>query len=117
MATGSFVNVHKTGDGEEFAEDNLLLDDGQSDPVLYKINIAAWNSHRSALHFAVLSGNVEVVKLLCQEFAADVLTPVKFGDGSNNDGRAAIITLVLALALPIEKATMMAETLINPGAT
>ncbi|KAK8027172.1 Ankyrin repeat protein [Apiospora marii] len=117
IATGSFVKVRETGGEKETAEDNLLLDDDASDPDFYKIDIAAWDSHCSALHFAVLGGHVEVVKLLCQEFAADVLAPVKFGDGSNNDGRAAILTLALALALPIEKATMMAETLISLGAT
>ncbi|KAK7970707.1 hypothetical protein PG996_000861 [Apiospora saccharicola] len=98
VATGSFVKVHKTGVGKENPEDNLLLEDDPSDPDFYKIDIAAWDSHCSALHFAVLGGHIEVVKLLCQEFAADVLSPVKFGDGSNNDGRAAILTLVLALS-------------------
>ncbi|KAK8874319.1 ankyrin repeat protein [Apiospora arundinis] len=117
VATGSFVKVRKTGNGEERAEDNLPLDDDPNDPDFYKIDIAAWDSHCSALHFAILGGHIEVVQLLCQEFAADVLSPVKFGDGSPNDVRAAILTLVLALALPAEKATKMAETLISLGAT
>ncbi|KAK7951449.1 uncharacterized protein PG986_007177 [Apiospora aurea] len=118
VATGSFIKVRKAGDGKESTEDSLLpLDDDPSDPDFYKIDIAAWDSHCSALHFAILGGHTEVVKLLCQEFAADVLSPVKFGDGPNNDARAAILTLVLALALPIEKATKMAETLLGLGAT
>lgn len=117
VATGSFVKVHTKGDGKESTDDNLLVDDDPSDPDFYDVDIAAWGSHCSALHFAILGGHVEVVNLLCQEFAADVLSPVKFGGGSDNDVRAAILTLVLALALPIEKATMMAETLISLGAT
>ncbi|KAK8056279.1 hypothetical protein PG993_001506 [Apiospora rasikravindrae] len=118
VATGSFVKVRKSGDGKENTEDSLIpLDDDPSDPDVYRIDIAAWDSHCNALHFAILGGHTEVVKLLCQEFAADVLSPVKFGDGSNNDVRAAILTLVLALALPIEKATKMAGTLLGLGAT
>jgi hypothetical protein len=58
-----------------------------------------------------------VVKLLCQEFGADPLIPVKIGDGSYNNPNLAILTLVLALALPIEKAARMSETLLSLGAT
>ncbi|KAK8125105.1 uncharacterized protein PG998_000864 [Apiospora kogelbergensis] len=117
VATGSFVKVRKTSDGRENAKDTLPLDDDLSDPDFYKIDVAAWDSHCSALHFAILGGHIEVVQLLCQEFAADVLNPVKFGDGSQNDVRAAILTLVLSLALPIEKATKMTDTLVSLGAT
>ncbi|KAK8049555.1 hypothetical protein PG994_011285 [Apiospora phragmitis] len=92
IATGSFVKVRKTGDETQTTEDNPPLDDDPSDLDFYKIDIAAWDSHCSALHFAILGGHIEVVKLLCQEFAADVLSPVKFGgDGSDTDVRAAIL--------------------------
>lgn len=58
-----------------------------------------------------------MVKLLCQEFGADPLLPIKIGDGSYNHPNAAILTLVLSLALPVEKAVRMCETLLSLGAT
>lgn len=58
-----------------------------------------------------------MVKLLCQEFGADTLLPVKIGDGSYGNANAAILTLVLALVLPVEKAVRMCETLLSLGAT
>ncbi len=58
-----------------------------------------------------------MVKLLCQEFGADSLLPIKIGDGSYSNPNAAILTLVLALALPLEKAVRMCETLLSLGAT
>lgn len=58
-----------------------------------------------------------MVKLLCQEFGADALLPVKIGDGSYGNQKAAILTLVLALALPLDQAARMCETLLSLGAT
>jgi hypothetical protein len=58
-----------------------------------------------------------VVKLLCQEFGADPLLPVKFGDESYSNPNSAILTLVLALAIPVDKAVRMSETLLSLGAT
>lgn len=88
----------------------------QNDPDYYTIDTVAWDTKCSALHLAILGGHCEVVKLLCQEFGADPLLPVKLNDGS--DGyNAAILTLVLALALPVEKAVRMSETLLSLGAT
>lgn len=58
-----------------------------------------------------------MVELLCQEFGADPLLPIKFSDGPYGNANAAILTLVLALALPVEKAVRMCETLLRLGAT
>lgn len=58
-----------------------------------------------------------MVKLLCQEFGSDSLLPIKIGDGSYGNPNTAILTLVLALALPLEKAIRMCETLLDLGAT
>ncbi|KAI1764033.1 ankyrin [Hypoxylon sp. FL1150] len=113
--TGSFVKVSKEDEAKD--EDVMILDDDQSEPDFYKIDIVAWDSKCSPLHLAILGGHCEVVKLLCQEFGADVLLPVKFGDGSYSNPNIAILTLVLALALPVDQAVRMAETLLGLGAT
>ncbi|KAI1375583.1 ankyrin [Hypoxylon crocopeplum] len=113
--TGSFVKVSKNDETKK--DEVVALDDDQDDPDFYKIDAVAWDSKCSALHLAILGGHCEVVKLLCQEFGADVLLPVKFGDGSYSSPNVAILTLVLALALPVDKAVRMAETLLSLGAT
>lgn len=46
-----------------------------------------------------------------------MLLPVKIGDGTYQNPNNAILTLVLALALPVDKAVRMAETLLSLGAT
>ncbi|KAI1776724.1 ankyrin [Hypoxylon cercidicola] len=112
--TGSFVKVSKD---ETEDKDAMVLDDDHNEPDFYKIDVVAWDSKCSPLHLAILGGHCEVVKLLCQEFGADVLLPVKFGDGSYSNPNTAILTLVLALALPVDKAVRMAETLLSLGAT
>ncbi|KAH6619681.1 hypothetical protein B0J18DRAFT_251413 [Chaetomium sp. MPI-SDFR-AT-0129] len=111
MATGSFV---KLGKKEIEVLDEIALESEEEEPDFYDINVAAWDRPCSALHFAILTGHVEVVKLLVQEYGADVLLPVKFG---KDTGHEAILTLVLALALPVEKAQEMAKTLLSLGAT
>ncbi|KAH9887785.1 ankyrin repeat protein [Xylariomycetidae sp. FL2044] len=116
VVTGSFVKVANNHQSNEISEP-LPLDDDQDDPDYYKIDVVAWDSKCSALHLAIIGGHCEVVKLLVQEFGADVLLPVKIGDGTYSNPNAAILTLVLALALPVEKATKMALTLLDLGAT
>ncbi|KAJ2988752.1 hypothetical protein NUW58_g3814 [Xylaria curta] len=115
MATGSFVKVDNKDDSK--TPESIPLDDDQNDPDFYKIDAVAWDSKCSAFHLAILGGHCEVVKLLSQEFGADPLLPIKIGDGSYDNPNAAILTLVLALALPIEKAVRMCETLLSLGAT
>ncbi|KAI0099086.1 ankyrin repeat protein [Nemania sp. FL0031] len=115
MVTGSFVKVDNKDESK--APEAIPLDDDQNDPDFFKIDTVAWDSKCSALHLAILGGHCEMVKLLCQEFGADPLLPIKIGDGSYNNPNAAILTLVLALALPVEKAVRMCETLLSLGAT
>ncbi|KAI0841040.1 ankyrin [Hypoxylon sp. FL0890] len=115
VTTGSFVKVGK--DGEVKDTDTGVPDEDQSEPDFYKIDTVAWDSKCSPLHLAILGGHCEVVKLLCQEFGADVLLPVKLGDGSYSNPNIAILTLVLALTLPVNKAVHMVETLLSLGAT
>ncbi|KAI1426426.1 ankyrin repeat protein [Xylaria sp. FL1777] len=114
IATGSFVKVDSNG-GSGTTE-AIPLDDDQNDPDFYQIDAVAWDSKCSALHLAILGGHCEMVKLLCQEFGADALLPVKIVDRYDNLN-GAILTLVLALSLPPEKAIRMCETLLSLGAT
>ncbi|AEO54003.1 hypothetical protein MYCTH_2106779 [Thermothelomyces thermophilus ATCC 42464] len=98
MATGSFVKVKR----EEAAPlDDAAGDDNKDEPDFYDINVTAWDTPCSALHLAVVNGHMHVVRALVQEYGADVLLPVKF------DEKDALLTLVLALALPVEKAKEM----------
>ncbi len=53
---------------------------------------------------------------MIKEYGADVLLPVKFVH-SGTRPQGALLTLVLALALPVEKAKEMAKTLLSVGAT
>lgn len=115
VVTGSFIKIGKDEENSKPAE-ALVLDDDESDPDFYDIDVAAWDSHCSALHLAILGGHTEVVKLLCQEFAADVLKPFKIKESDYSD-HVVILTLVLALALPTDEAVKMAETLLSVGAT
>ncbi|KAL2161459.1 hypothetical protein VTH06DRAFT_8021 [Thermothelomyces fergusii] len=108
MATGSFVKVKRE---EGAPTDGAASDDNEDEPDFYDINVTAWDTPCSALHLAVMNGHVHVVQALVQDYGADVLLPVKFNE---ND---ALLTLVLVLALPIEKAKEMAKTLVGLGAT
>ncbi|KAE9978534.1 hypothetical protein EG327_007387 [Venturia inaequalis] len=115
VATGSFVKVA----GDETTEDgNALPEDGdEEEPDFYDVNVVAWDTPFSPLHIAIVKGHTEVVKILCGEFGADVLLPVKLLSDYDKSPRAAILTLVLALSLPLEQAKAMAQTLLDLGAT
>ncbi|KAK0673305.1 hypothetical protein QBC41DRAFT_136273 [Cercophora samala] len=110
--TSGFVKVGKDG----AAADELALEEAEEEPDFYDVNVIAWDTPCSALHFAIIEGHCEVVKTLCQEYGADVLLPVKFLN-SNKTPYGALLTLVLALVLPVPKAKEMAKTLLSLGAT
>lgn len=63
MATGSFVKVGKK---DAAPSDDLVLEDDEEEPDFYDINVLAWDTPCSALHFAIIEGHVEVVKLMVQ---------------------------------------------------
>ncbi|KAK3995506.1 Ankycorbin [Cladorrhinum sp. PSN332] len=113
MATGSFVKVRSK---EAKLPEDLALEENEEEPDFYDINVIAWDTPCSALHFAIVEGNTEVVKTLCQEYGADVLLPVKFVN-INKQPSGALLTLVLALVLPVPRAKEMASTLLSLGAT
>ncbi|KAK3310531.1 uncharacterized protein B0T15DRAFT_481869 [Chaetomium strumarium] len=113
IATGSFVKV-----GKKEAEplDDPLAEDDDDEPDFYDINVLAWDTPCSALHYAIIEGHTEVVITLVQDYGADVLLPVKFLDYQKKPN-AALTPLMLALALPVEKAKEMVNTLLKLGAT
>lgn len=110
--TSGFVKVGK----DAAAADELALEEAEEEPDFYDVNVIAWDTPCSALHFAIMEGHCEVVKTLCQEYGADVLLPVKFLN-SNKSPYGALLTLVLALVLPVPKAKEMAKILLSLGAT
>ncbi|CAK7231865.1 hypothetical protein SCUCBS95973_008067 [Sporothrix curviconia] len=114
--TASFVKVKGKGDMNEPGAD-ASLNENEEEPDFYDVNVVAWDRPCSALHFAIIAGHEEVVKLLCQEYGADVLLPIKFLNSHNNQPSAAILTMALTLSLPLDKAKTMTSTLINLGAT
>jgi ankyrin repeat protein len=113
MATGSFVKIKKD---ESSAPAGAVPEDKEDDPDYYDINVVAWDSPCSAVHFAIICGHEDVVKLLCQEYGADILLPVKVLNEEKLP-TAAILTLVLSIKLPIEKAKSMAKTILSLGAS
>ncbi|KAF4472702.1 ankyrin repeat [Fusarium albosuccineum] len=112
MATGSFVKVKK---GEE-PEDDLVPDEAEDEPDYFQIDVLSWDVPCSPLHLAIAEGHEDAVKLLC-DYGADSILPVKFINKNNNDDTGAILTLVLALSLPKDKAKSMAKLLLKLGAT
>ncbi|KAM7224255.1 hypothetical protein V8F06_000036 [Rhypophila decipiens] len=113
MATGSFVKV---GPRKEDPKQDDIPDDDEEEPDFYDVNIISWDTPCSALHLAIMEGHEEIVKTLCQDYGADILLPVKFLDESKQP-HAALLTLVLALALPVEKAKSMVKVILSLGAT
>lgn len=89
-----------------------VLDDAlDDDPDIYDVDVVAWDVPVSALHLAVVKGHTGVVRVLISDFGANPLLPVKLND------RGAILTLELALYLPIEKSKEMTRALLNLGST
>ncbi|KAF7594363.1 hypothetical protein BBP40_009344 [Aspergillus hancockii] len=115
-ASGSFVKVQKESEENNGAE---ILPEGENeqDPDIYDINVLSWDSHATPLHLAILNGHVDVVEELVASFGADVLLPIKLFNDYNNSPRAAILTLVLTLQLPTEKAKAMTKKLLQLGAS
>jgi len=119
--TGSFVklrNRKKIKDEKPSDGDITALDEATGDePDFYDINVTAWDIPCSALHLAIVEGHFDVVKLLVQEYGADVLIPVKRFISGSKKPSSVLLTLVLALALPSDKAAEMTRTLLSLGAT
>ncbi|KAF7122286.1 hypothetical protein CNMCM5793_000243 [Aspergillus hiratsukae] len=115
FATGSFVKVKK--EALDSGKESVPDDSNDQDPDVYDINVIAWDSHASPLHLAIVNGHIAAVEELVSSFGADVILPVKLLHEYNNSPRAAILTLVLALQLPIEQAKAMTTKLLQLGAS
>ncbi|KAH6682113.1 hypothetical protein F5X68DRAFT_233828 [Plectosphaerella plurivora] len=111
MATGSFVKVEKSDE----AQADVDLDANTEEPDFYKSDVLSWDIPCSPLHLAIAQGHEDIVSLL-NEFGSDALLPVKFLN-SDKQPTGAILTLALALVLPLEKAQSMAKLLLQLGAT
>lgn len=94
-----------------------MLEDSSEDPDVYEIDVIAWDFGLSPLHYAILHGHEDVIDLLVSEYGADVLLPVKLVDPGTSIPRGAIMTILLTLALPTEKAKAVAKQLLALGAT
>ncbi|KAF4455427.1 hypothetical protein F53441_2216 [Fusarium austroafricanum] len=111
MTTGSFIKV-KQEEGDD-AED-LVPDEPQDEPDFFNVDALAWDLQCSPLHLAIAEGNEDAVRVLC-DYGTDSILPVK-SLTDHGDSRA-ILTLVLALTLPNDKAKSMANLLLKLGAT
>ncbi|VUC34464.1 unnamed protein product [Clonostachys rosea] len=110
IVTGSFVNIK----GDKDAADLDDLDVPDDEPDYYQIDVLAWDVRCSPLHLAIAGGHEDAVRLLC-DYGADSILPVKFLS-SNDTDTGAILTLTLALTLPLEQAKSMAKLLLSLGA-
>lgn len=64
MNTESFVKVNKDDDQSVHAD--VVPEENENDPDVYDVNVTAWDSPGSAMHFAILGGHNEIVRLLCE---------------------------------------------------
>jgi ankyrin repeat protein len=111
--TGSFVKVKEA---EKKAEE-FVAEDEDDEPDVYDVNVLAWDTKASPLHLAILGGHIDVVKELVQNHGADILLPIKLLNDYDKSPRGAILTLVLALNLPLDQAKAMTKTLLELGAS
>jgi ankyrin repeat protein len=111
VTMGSFVKVKPN---EEALND--IPEDNKDDPDVFEIDVLAWDFQTSPLHLAIVNGHIDMIRLLVDEYAADVLLPIKHKQVSYTP-QSAILTLVLALSLPIEKAKEVVKVLLELGAT
>jgi len=111
---GSVIKI----DRKKTQEHENLPDDAKEDePDVYDVNVLAWDAPVSALHLAIANGHTDVVKVLVQDFGADILLPIKLVNDYDKSPRAAILPVVLALQLSSEQAQEMTKVLISLGAS
>ncbi|KAK2683117.1 hypothetical protein RAB80_001063 [Fusarium oxysporum f. sp. vasinfectum] len=111
MTTGSFVKIKQIE--AENAED-LVPEESSDEPDFFNVDALAWDLQCSPLHLAIAEGNEDAVRVLC-DYGTDSILPVK-SLAEHGDSRV-ILTLVLALTLPNDKAKSMANLLMRLGAT
>ncbi|KAK4939530.1 hypothetical protein LTR10_020239 [Elasticomyces elasticus] len=122
MTEGSFVKV---GDIDPNLDPST---EDKDDPDVYDVDVIAWDAPLSPLHLAILGGHGNVIGILVDEYGADIQLPVKILDSSHQrspfrtqlrwtTARATILSMVLALQLPLEQANWTVKTLLEHGAT
>jgi len=111
----SFIKIDRRNSAD--AQDAMLDDKNEDELDVYDVNVLAWDAPVSPLHLAIANGHTDVVRILVQEFGADVLLPIKLFNDFNKSARAAILPIVLSLQLSREKAKEMTELLIGLGAS
>lgn len=99
------------------SKQDAILDDSLEDPDVYDINVIAWDYGLSPLHLAILNGHLDIIELLVSEYGADVLLPVKLVEPGTSNPKGAIMTILLAMALPSDKAKQVVKLLLDLGAT
>jgi len=107
ISDGSYVKIDKK---EDPSLTNLPDDSDKNEPDIYDVNITAWDTPVSPLHLAIFNGHIDTVKLLVQEYGADILRPVKTSDNSD-----VILPLVIAMMLPVPQAEEMMKLMISLG--
>lgn len=112
----SYVKVEKD-ETDQVGPTHDAIEENDSQPDIYDINAIAWDSLASPLHFAILHGHVDAVRMLVSSFGADVRMPIKITNEYNKQPEGAILNLVLALSLPLDKAREMSRTLLELGAS
>ncbi|PPJ55848.1 hypothetical protein CBER1_07442 [Cercospora berteroae] len=112
----SMINI-KSPASEEHQDILTSAEEKEDEPDVYDVNVVAWDTAVSPLHLAIIKGHGDVVRCLVTEFGADILLPVKLLHDHDRSARGAILTLVLALQLPLAEAETMTKTLIELGAT
>ncbi|KAB8346271.1 hypothetical protein FH972_023315 [Carpinus fangiana] len=113
---GSYVNVRKATTQQK--TDNVPDDsDANEEPDVFDVNVLSWDQKSSPLHYAIAKGHLDAVTELVERFGADVLLPIKFLHEFNNSPRAALLTLVIASRLPLDKANAMSALLLSLGAS
>ena len=114
MTDGSFVKVQ----GEQDPNMETIPDDVEkNEPDIYDVNVVAWDTPASPLHFAILGGHLEVIELLISSFGADVLLPIKQFNSYNRNPEMAIMNLVLAAQLTEPTGSAVCKKLISLGAS
>ncbi|KAF3924706.1 hypothetical protein AA313_de0207347 [Arthrobotrys entomopaga] len=68
--TSSFVHIDRTGNLEGDSRLNSVFNE------ILDINMADKTNHMTPLHYAILHGHTNIVKLLVSDFGADVLLPL-----------------------------------------
>ncbi|RDW70384.1 hypothetical protein BP5796_08781 [Coleophoma crateriformis] len=114
VTMGSFIKVDKNA---QESTDDGILEDSSNDPDIYDIDVTAWDYGLSPLHLAILNGHENIIKELVSEYGADVLLPVKLFTPGTRNARGAILSILLALFLPVEKSKRVLKLLLELGAT